>query len=240
MQQEPLTFADLGDALSARWPDRDPNALAQTVRNLVPLVQVPPRGLWSGTGPPRHTTARLWLERDTPRDRLIDDYVLRYLAAFGPASVKDMQKWSGLTRLAVAFDRLADRLRVYHDPQGTLLFDLAEHDPPDPDQDVPVRYLPDFDSTLLAHADRSRIIADKHRTSVYSSGGIIRATVLVDGFVQGLWRMERTSTTVTLVVAPFDPLPELARSALAEEGLGLLQLLAPDAPHHHIRFDAGT
>jgi hypothetical protein len=239
VQGQPLTFAELGQQLAARWPDRDPNALAQTVRNLVPLVQVPPHGLWDAAGPPRHTTAEQWLGRTLPEDVRVEDYVLRYLAAYGPASVRDMQKWSGLARLAGVVGRLADQLRTYRDPEGTLLFDLADQDPPDPDRDVPVRYLPDFDVVLLSHADRRRIIADEHRPRVFSSGGVIRATVLVDGFVQGRWRLERTGTAAALVVEPFGPLPRRARSALAEEGQGLLQLLAADCSTHDVRFDAG-
>jgi hypothetical protein len=236
----PLTFAELGQRLVARWPDRDPTALAQTVRNLVPLIQVPPYGLWDGAGPPRHTTADLWLGHDAQGDLGLDDYVLRYLAAFGPASVQDMQKWSGLSRLAAVFDRLADRLRRYRDPAGTLLFDLAEHDPPDPDRDAPVRFLPDFDDVLLSHADRRRVIADEHRPHVFTSGGVIRATVLVDGFVRGRWRVDRTGTTAALVIQPFDQLPVRTRTALVEEGQRLLRLVAADRPTHDIRFDAGT
>jgi hypothetical protein len=236
VERRPLTFAELGDQLATRWSDRDRGALAQTVRNLVPLVQVPPYGLWDGTGPPRHTTARLWLGRDATDAPPVDDYVLRYLAAYGPASVQDMQKWSGLTRLAAAFDRLGDRLRTYRDPEAPLLFDLADHDPPDPDRDVPVRYLPEFDTTLLSHADRRRVIADEHRPRVFSSGGIIRATVLVDGFVAGTWQLHRSRTTATLAVEQFGLLAAPARSALADEGQGLLRLLAPDSPTHDIRF----
>jgi hypothetical protein len=239
VEQEPLTFAELGERLAPRWPGRDPNALAQTVRNLVLLVQVPPYGLWDSAGAPRHTTARRWLGHDLPADVRVDDVVLRYLGAFGPAGVRDVQKWSGLTRVGAVVDRLADRLRTYLDPDGVVLLDLAEREPPDPDRDVPVRYLPDFDVTLLAHADRRRIVADEHRPLVFTSGGIIRATVLVDGFVRGRWRLQRTGSAAALVVEPFGPLAARDRAALVEEGRGLLALLAPEQPDAAVRFDDG-
>ncbi|HZU56459.1 MAG TPA: winged helix DNA-binding domain-containing protein [Actinocrinis sp.] len=237
-EQGPLTFAELGRQLALHWPGRDPAALAQTVRNLVPLVQVPPRGYWNNSTAAAHTTATAWLGRPLEQDPSIDEYVLRYLAAFGPASVMDMQKWSGLTRLKDAFARLAPMLRVYRDEHGATLYDLAETQLPDPDCDVPVRYLPEFDNILLSHADRDRIMAARFRPRVFTSNGIIRATILVDGFVHGLWRIERARDTATLVVEPFAPLSKRTRAALAEEGERLLGFAAPDAQSHGLRFES--
>ncbi|GAB2862470.1 winged helix DNA-binding domain-containing protein [Actinocorallia aurea] len=235
-QDTALTFADLGKLLAERWPEHEPNALAQTVRNLVPLVQIPPRGLWGRSGPAAHLTAGAWLGRDLDPEPSIDGYVLRYLAAFGPASVKDMQKWSGLTRLKTAFTRLGARLRRYRSESGEELYDLADLEPPGADVPVPVRFLPDFDNILLSHMDRTRIMADAHRARVFTSNGLIRATILVDGFVAGLWRVERSGSTATLVIEPFGPLDAASRAALAEEGARLLDFVAPEAPDHDLRF----
>src|SRR6185312_12147362 len=105
VEGEPLTFARLGELLEEQFPDAKPNALAQGVRQLVPLAQVPPRGLWGQGGAAMHTSLESWLGLPTTElesaaaDDDLDAVVLRYLAAFGPASVRDVQTWCGLTRL---------------------------------------------------------------------------------------------------------------------------------------------
>ena len=106
----------LREALLAEWPDADPQALAVAARCKLPLVQVTPRGLWGRSGQVALTTAEHWLGRPAePAPATPDDTVLRYLAAFGPASVKDMQTWAGLTRLRESFERLRPRLVTFRD-----------------------------------------------------------------------------------------------------------------------------
>jgi hypothetical protein len=83
--------------------------------------------------------------------------VLRYLRAFGPASVMDMQNWSRLTKLAPAFERLRERLVTFADERGRELFDLPDAPRPEADVPAPVRLLGEYDNVLLGHADRSRI-----------------------------------------------------------------------------------
>ncbi len=235
--RHPLSFAELGKLLALRWPGRNANALAQTVRNLVPLVQVPPRGLWGNNSQAVHVTAGTWLGQDADDVPDAAEYVVRYLAGFGPASVYDMQKWSGLTRLREVFARLGPRLRTYRDEQGVLLHDLADATLPDPDAGVPVRFLPEFDNILLSHADRGRILPERYRPLVFTSNGIIRSTIIIDGFVAGLWSVARAADTATLVVTPFTELTSQAAAALAEEGVGLLRFIAPGAARHEMRFE---
>ena len=98
-EQAPRTFGELGALLAPRWPGHPPAALAQGVRGLVPLVQVPPRAVWGAAGQARHVPAESWLGRPLDRGASLDGLILRYLAAFGPASVRDVQAWSGLTGL---------------------------------------------------------------------------------------------------------------------------------------------
>jgi hypothetical protein len=235
--ERPLSFAELGGLLAERWPGRDANALAQTVRNLVPLVQIPPRGLWGNHAQAVHVTAGGWLGQEPDDAPEPAEFVVRYLAAFGPASILDMQKWSGLTRLREVFTGLGPRLRTYRSARGTLLFDLAEASLPDPALEVPVRFLPEFDNILLSHADRSHILRDQDRHRVFTNNGIIRSTILVDGVVAGLWNVQRSGDTATLVVAPFSELNSQPAAALAEEGVGLLRFTAPDAARHEMRFE---
>lgn len=236
-EERPLTFAELGRLMAEHWPGRDPMALAQNVRNLVPLIQVPPRGYWNNSTAAAHTTATSWLGKPVEQNPSIDEYVLRYLAAFGPASVMDMQKWSGVTRLKEAFARLAPKLRTYRDERGTVLYDLADIELPDPETTAPVRYLPDFDNILLSHANRERIMAEQYKPRVFTSNGIIRSTILVDGFVQGRWRIDRAKDLATLVIEPFARLSKQTVTALTEEGESLLRFAASDAQRRDLRFE---
>ncbi|MGQ0841792.1 winged helix DNA-binding domain-containing protein [Actinokineospora sp.] len=228
---EPMTFAELARRLAPRWPDHDPARLAGVVRTRVPLVQVPPRGLWGVGGSALHTTADAWLgERPAPT-LTVDELVLRYLAAFGPASAADVQAWSGLTRLREVLDRLGPRLRTFRDESGRELHDLPDAPRPDPDTPAPARFVTDYDNLLLSHADRTRVIADEHRKPVIggSGNGIVRATILVDGRVRGMWRVDRTRDTATLVIEPFTALSTTDTEALAAEGHRLLAATDPAA-----------
>jgi hypothetical protein len=202
IEAEPLSTNDLGVALAERWPDRDVRALVHLVRAKLALVQLPPRGVWGVGGQPTVTTAESWLGRPFAPIG-VDDLMLRYLAAFGPASVADAQTWSGMSRLREVFDRLRPRLRTFTDEAGVELFDLPEARRPHPDTPAPVRFLPEFDNTLLSYADRTRIIAAAHKPHVFTNNGIIRGTVLVDGFVAATWKLAPAALTVT----PLVPLP---------------------------------
>lgn len=234
LEERPRTTAEAGTQLATRWPDRDPAALAFALRALLPLVQVPPRGIWGAGGPPVCTTVEAWLGRPLDAEPSIEDIVLRYLAAFGPASVADAQAWAGLTRLRAVFDGLRPRLRTFHDEQGRELFDLPDSPRPDPDTPAPVRFVAPFDDLLLSHADRTRVISDEHRRVVFTQNGIVQATILVDGEVRGLWRTTRRRDEATLSVTPFRALSTEDSEALAAEGLRLLRFVEPDAARHDV------
>ena len=236
VEERPLTLGGLGALLAEQWPDRDPASLANAVRNLVPLVQTPPRGLWGGSGPAVHTTAEAWLGRPLADSTSADALVLRYLAAFGPASVKDVQAWSGMTRLAASIARLRPQLLTFRDESGMELFDLPDAPRPDAETPSPVRFLPEFDNILLSHADRGRIVSEERRRLTFTSNGLIRSAILVDGEVGGLWRIERTRDSTVLAIAPFVPLAPAVRTALAEEGARLLAFAAAGTTGHDVRF----
>lgn len=226
LEERPRTAKELGVLLGERWPGRDGATLARVIRHRVPLVQVPPRGVWGKGGPAAHTTVESWLGRPLDPDPSPEAMVLRYLGAFGPASVKDAQTWSGLTRLGEVFERLRPRLRAFGDEHGRELFDLPDAPRPDPEVPVPPRFLPEFDNLILSHADRTRVIADDHRKKIASRNGMVPAAVLVDGFVRGTWRTEHARGKATLVIEPFELLAMEDRAALAEEGERLLRFLA--------------
>ncbi|WP_248924550.1 winged helix DNA-binding domain-containing protein [Paenibacillus hamazuiensis] len=236
-EEQPLTFDELGKRLGERWPEREPAALEYTVRTYVPLVQVPPRGIWGAGGQAMHTPIETWLGRPLASDIDSGKFLLRYLAAFGPAGVKDMQIWSGHTGLREAVERLRPQLLVFHDENGNELFDLEDAPRPDADMLAPVRFIAEYDNLLLSHADRTRIIADKYRTRVLTKNGIVRSTVLVDGFVRGIWSIERKKREpATLVIEAFEPISHEDQIALTDEGEQLLRFAAADAGSYDIRF----
>jgi hypothetical protein len=237
VDEEPRTFAELGARLAERWPEHDPDALAQAIRGLVPLVQVPPRGLWGGSGLAKHTSAEHWLGRPLDPPAAPDDIILRYLAVFGPASVADAQAWSGLTGLRAAVERLRPRLRTFRGEDGAELFDLPDAPLPEPDTPAPLRFLPEYDNTLLSHAGRARILAPEHRSLTFMMNGM-KAAVLLDGFVGATWKIAKEGRTAVLTVDPFAPLAPADRVALEEEGMALLRFAAADAEDHEVRFGA--
>jgi hypothetical protein len=195
---------------------------------------VPPRGIWGASGQATCTTAEAWLGRSVETDPLPDRVILRYLAAFGPATVGDIQIWSGLRALGDAIERLRPRLRVFRNEGGRELFDVPDGPLPDPDTPAPPRFLPVYDNLLLSHADRTRIIADEHRKLAGAGLG----TVLLDGFVRGTWRITRHRSKATLIVEPFKRLSKKDTAALTKEGAQLLAFVATDAEVQDIQFTA--
>jgi hypothetical protein len=175
------------------------------------------------------TLAETWLDAPVSDDAAPDALVLRYLAAFGPATAADVQTWSGLTGMGRVLKALRPRLRVFQDERGRELFDLPAAPRPDGDLAAPPRLLPEFDNLVLSHADRTRVLADEHRGLVVTKNLRVRATFLVDGFVGGTWDVNRTRKAATLRLAPFKALPRRAVSQLAEEGETLLRFAEGDA-----------
>ena len=211
----------LREALLAEWPDADPQALAVAARCRLPLVQVTPRGLWGRSGQVTLTTAEHWLGRPAGPAPAPDATVLRYLAAFGPASVKDMQTWSGLTRLREAFERLRPQLVTFRDEHGVELFDLP--DAPRPDAGHPrAAALPARvrQPAALPRRPHPRGPADlKGRTW---QGNQAYRTLLVDGFLAGVWRLEEDALTVE----PFGTLTRAQREEVVQEGERMLAAMA--------------
>jgi hypothetical protein len=235
VEQHPRTPKELGALLSQRWPGRAPASLAYAVRNLVPLVQVPPRGVWGASGQATHTTAESWLGNTRVTTLPIDELVLRYLAAFGPATVRDVQAWSGLTRLREVTDRLKPRLRTFRDERGDELLDLPEAARPDPDTPAPPRFLPEYDNLLASHADRARVVSDEDRKRIMTGNGM-RPTVLLDGRVAGTWKISRRPSAVMLDITPFRRLSAADTTALTREGTELITLFGEDDDHRDIRM----
>lgn len=231
LAQRPRTVAELGKLLAQKFPKHDGEAMAYGVRYMVPLVFTPPRGVWGGSGQVTLTTFEAWLGREPGPAFSPDDLVLRYLGAFGPASLADLRAWSGLS-LRESFERLRPRLRVFRDENGRELFDLARAPRPPADLEVPVRFLPDYDNILLGHSDRTRILAEGQHLGMFSAAGIMKGSILVDGFVRAQWKPNTTKGATTIAITPFgDGFSKSDRPAIAAEGMKLLELLAPGDKH---------
>jgi Winged helix DNA-binding domain len=238
VDEEPRTFKALGDHLLTCWPERDRVGLEQAVRTGVPLVQVPPRGLWGRSGPIAHTSIEAWLGEPPADLPTIDAVVTRYLAAFGPASVMDAQAWCGLTKLAEVFERLRPGLVTFRDERGRELFDLPDAPRPDPDTPAPPRYLYDYENMLLSYADRSRAIPAEIVRGIDTRTQESLSTFTLDGFVAGTWGIKRDRRLATLTITPVARLSKTDARALADEGAGLLDFLVAESTDRDIRFAA--
>jgi len=150
-----------------------------------------------------------------------EDLALRYLAAFGPASAADLRTWSGLPRSAEVLARLRPRLRTFRDASGRELLDLPDAPLPDPGTPAPVRFLPEYDNLLLAHADRRRIVPEALRAWTEVGWG----SVLVDGFVAARWRRSTEEGVSVLRVESFTTLASAASGDVVREGQLLLAIL---------------
>ncbi|MFP5116381.1 winged helix DNA-binding domain-containing protein [Bacillaceae bacterium C204] len=236
VETKPLTFSELGKLLGKQWPNVESAALAAVVRTLVPLVQMPPRGIWGKSGQAIHTSAEAWIGRLPFSKLTTEDIILRYLSAFGPATIQDIQVWSGLTRLKEKIRQLLPQLIIFHNDQGNELLDIPSAPRPDQNVPSPPRFLGGFDNILLSYADRKRIIDESYRNIVFTKNGIIRPTILIDGFVSGLWKVQKEKGTVKLIIELFNKLPDEEHNALTEEGTRLLDFIAGQESSREILF----
>ncbi|MFB6816505.1 winged helix DNA-binding domain-containing protein [Streptomyces sp. NPDC056347] len=243
VEERPRTPKEIREALHAEWPGADPRALGTAARCLLPLVQVTPRGVWGRSGQVALTTAERWLGAPARPAPAPDAAVLRYLAAFGPASVKDMQAWAGLTRLREVFERLRPGLVTFRDENGVELFDLPDAPRPPEDTPAPPRFLPEFDNVLLGHADRGRVIPPRFHGR-NGKGNQAYGSVLVDGFLAAIWCHDGGGAPgarpSVLTVQPLAALGPAERDAVTEEARRMLSVMAPPgtADTCDIRFAA--
>ena len=231
----PLGRAALQRELARRHPGLDAEAVAFGVSYWVPWVQPPPRGLWGRSGAAVMTTVAAELGPDADGPMTLQDLVLRYLAAFGPASVRDVQTWCGLTRLRKVVEELGPRLRRFRTEDGAELVDVPEGPLPDPDVPAPVRFLAEYDNVLLSHADRSRVVGEGDHVHLHGGSGGWTGTVLVDGLMRATWAARREGDATVLHVRPSVHLASADRSDLVAEGGRLLVFLAPGRAHD-VRF----
>ena len=238
LREEPRTRAQLSALLAPRWPQADPLVLAYAVTLNLPLVQTPPRGLWNETGRPTWALAEQWLDGALDPTPSPDELVLRYLAAFGPATVADIRIWSRLTGLRAVVDRLRPSLRTFRDERGRELLDVHDGPLPGPDVPAPPRFLPEYDNVLLSHDDRARVLVGLGPGLPYARGKW-SGQLLLDGFVRAYWQITEEDGVATLTVDRFTSAPGDSADAIEEisaEGERLLRFVAPQAGERRVRF----
>ena len=223
-------FTDVRAALQSRFPDAHERLMGYAVRMQLPLVQVPAEGeAWGFPADSDFALAEHWLKTKVGPGAGAGSLVLRYLSAFGPATTADMQAWLGIRGVAEVIAPIREKLLTFIDPRGREVFDLPKAPRPDADTEAPVRFLPEYDSLILAHADRSRLIDEAYRKALVTKNLIVPATFLIDGRVAGTWKIERKKATATLRLTPFTAIAKSARPAIEEEGEALLHFVEPDA-----------
>ena len=252
---EPHTFGEFRPLLEALKPGRDANVLAYAVRTHLPLVEVPSaKAEWGFAGNAPFTTAESWLGRPSGSMASPRDLVVRYLAAFGPASAADVRAWSGMTtqRVGRALDQLRSELLVFPGQRKTELFDLPDAPRPPAETPAPPRFLPGFDNLLLAWQDRSRVMSEEHRKRL-ATPPLMHPSFLLDGFVAGEWRIEKrgmkesssrprhrgqstAGRQVRLIIEPFAAVSSADEEALAQEGGRLISFLEPDAQAYSVKI----
>jgi hypothetical protein len=205
------------------------------------FVHVPASGLWSSRRSGELVAARVALRgMKTPgHDEAVLHTVRRYLAAFGPASVDDVSSWTSLRTPPIrrAVETLGSEIRIFRDERGRTLYDLARAPRPSADVTAPVRFLPKWDSTLLAYtpAERVRILPETHRKAVIIKNGDVAQTFLVDGMVAGTWALVTKAREAVVEMRPFAKVSPADRASLLEEGEALARFLAPEARTHGAR-----
>jgi Winged helix DNA-binding domain len=257
LRDEALTTAELGRRLTQSFPGYDADALAYGARGRLALAHVPPRGKWDAAGATtRQTDLAAWLGRAPEPAGAPDAMILRYLAAFGPATVQDMQAWSGLTRLSEAVERLLPELAVFRDDQGRALYDLPDAPRPAESVAAPVRFLPEYDNLFFGYADRTRFVPDLRKPPIPPGNGARTGTVFVDGEWRATWKIAlparrgRGATgkagantgaenpAAALTVTFFEEAGAEDAAAIESEGGELARFIAgPDVPVAPVRLE---
>ena len=220
----PTPFEPLRDAIRKRFPKADERAMAYAVRLYVPLLQVPGEAVWGFEPSCDFTMAELWLKKPVSIEHArAHDLVKRYLAAYGPAAPADAQTFLGLKGLREVFEELRPKLVTFQDEKKRELFDLPDAPRPSASTPAPVRLLPEFDSLVLGHADRERIVAREHASKITTKNLQVAAIFLVDGMAAGTWKVEGTKKSPKMTITPWGKLSKSARKDVDDEAGRLLE-----------------
>ena len=232
--EQPHNFEDARDHLVSAFPRGDQRAMGYVVRMALPLLQVPSTDAWAYPAQADFVSAAAWLRKPVAACGALGPFVLRYLAAYGPATVRDAQAWTGLANLEATFAALGDKLVTVAGPGGKPLFDLPDAPRPDADTAAPIRFLPEWDSVIVTRADE-RVVAKADRPRVFLPGLRVASLVLVDGMAAANWKVSATARKATLQIDSFKTWPAAVRREVTAEGEALLRFVEPQAKAYDLK-----
>jgi hypothetical protein len=234
LDKSPMTSGELGKALQEQFPEGEPLAKAVLMQVVETLVQIPPTRIWGSGHAPILARVENWLagphKRTIPRETL----VRRYLAAYGPASVADMQAWCGMTKLGETFETLRPDLVTFEGEDGRELFDLPDAPRPDADTPAPPRFLPLYDNVYLGYDNRRRMLEenDMKRVNMLRE---FKPAVLIDGIIAAGWTIEVKKGAAVIDIEPYHKIGKAHRKPLEAEALAFLRFMRGDAKSYDVR-----
>ena len=225
LRSGPRTFVEIRELLRPFASERiSTTFLWRRVQGQEPVVHVPPSGTWGYHGDGVYAAADAVLRSGLPDPATAREHLVRsYLRAFGPATPQDLAQWAGLQRTGPITETFAGMtLRTFRDERGKLMYDLPRAPLPDAATQVPPRLVPRYDNLVLSHADRTRVLGDVPVSRIVTKNALVHATILVDGFVAGIWQLEKGRVRLE----PFSRLTSATAAALRAEAERMEALVA--------------
>jgi hypothetical protein len=236
LDKGPLTAGALNKALKEKFPSAEPIALSSLMALTETLIQIPPTRIWGTGSAPILSRIENWLDEASPEPALSRvDLVRRYIRAYGPASVNDMQIWCRLTKLSAEFESIKDELVTLTDKDGRTLYDFPDAPRPDEDTPAPVRFLPLYDNVYLGYDDRSRMLNDAtvHLMNLFQA---FKPAVLVDGTISAGWTVTAKKDTALLEVELYRKMSKRELKEIEAEGQQFVRFMADDATTHDVNL----
>ena len=233
LDKGPMTSGALGKALQEKFPEGEPLAKAVLMQVVETLIQVPPTRIWGSGHAPMLTRVENWLPAPHRRTIARETLVRRYLAAYGPASIMDMQAWCGMTKLGEVFEALRPELVTFTGADGRELFDLPDAPRPDADTPAPPRFLPLYDNVYLGFDNRRRMLAenDLKRVNMLRE---FKPAVLIDGIVSAGWVITDKKGAALIEIEPYHALGKQHLQPMEAEALAFLKFMREDAKSYDV------
>ena len=227
LKKGPTTIGAVGKALHEMFPEAEALALAVFIQMSETLIQVPPTRVWGNGSAPLLERAEMWLGKQKPALSRID-LVRRYISAYGPASIQDMQTWCRLTKLNVEFKALEKELVTFESEDGRVLYDLPDAPRPAADTPAPIRFLPLYDNAYLGFDNRRRMLMDidLKRLNMFAD---FKPALLIDGVIAAGWVVSRKKAAARLEIEPYHKLSKKQIREIEAEGEAFLRFMEEDA-----------
>lgn len=232
LDKGPTTAGDLGKQLKAKFPSAEPLALSVLLQMSETLIQVPPTRLWGNGSAPQLVRIENWLPGQVST-LTRTDLVRRYLAAYGPASINDMQIWCRLTKLSTEFKAIETELVEFESEDGRVLYDFPDAPRPPADTPAPVRFLPLYENAYLGYDNRRRMLMeeDLKRINIFET---FKPSVLIDGVIASGYIVSRKKDAARLEIEPYHKLSKRQVRELEQEGEAFLRFMEEGAKDYTV------